>query len=492
MFQDKYTFQYDSKNNKDNDFIHIFHNYYFRCIKQLAVRGYKTVTKTDLYNIIESISVKKPEVKSIMEENNWEDFYNTFVENVEVENFDDYYNEVKRMSLLRDLAKDGYDISEFFDIDNNKDLSSGMRTNELLEKIELKTISLKRKYNIKKIKEEYKAGTDFAETKERNKKEPLIGDSFQSPSLNEILRGVYGFIIRVGKTGGGKSVFSIGDLCKTTCKEYWDYDKKCFVINKSRTGAGLFINTEMDIRNELDPLYIAWISGVERSHILDGEYYGDEEERVDYARKILCNSDLYIVDDPEFTTRSLIETLRYYKQKYGIRNACFDYIQNNGYIAKEISLETKIPQREDMVLLALTDRLKQEQRALSIGLLSAVQSNGNEDKTSHPDEGCMAGGKAQARKTNATIAQFPPTNKELEVYEMIRQKPEFKYKDLPLNNVIHILKSRSSKYPKYCKIFQYADTGTARTIDLAVLEKNNQPIPNFIGREIIVKSIDKE
>ena len=53
---------------------------------------------------------------------------------------------------------------------------------------------------------------------------------------------------------------------------------KKFITNKSRAGASLFINTEMDLRNELDPMFIAWISNVDRSHIIDGKY-GDEKKK---------------------------------------------------------------------------------------------------------------------------------------------------------------------------------------------------------------------
>ena len=56
--------------------------------------------------------------------------------------------------------------------------------------------------------------------------------------------------------------------------KYWDYNKQSFIVNKSRCGSSLFINTELEIREELDPIIIAWISGVPRSHIIDGKYEG--------------------------------------------------------------------------------------------------------------------------------------------------------------------------------------------------------------------------
>ena len=74
----------------------------------------------------------------------------------------------------------------------------------------------------------------------------------------------------------------------------------------------------MDLRKELDPLIIAWISGVSRGKIKDGYYCGDEEERVERAAQILLDSKLYIVDDPRFTTTSIVSTIKEYKNIHSI------------------------------------------------------------------------------------------------------------------------------------------------------------------------------
>ena len=324
------------------------------------------------------------------------------------------------------------------------------------------------------------------------KESPEYGASFQSPYLNTIFRGIYGFILRAAKSGGGKTVMSIGDLCKVTCTEYWDFNKNQFVKNKSRVGAGLFINTEMDMRKELDPIIISWISGVKRDHILDGFYSSGEEERVDYAAKILSESQLYIVDDPCFTTKSLVNTIREYSTLKQVKTVCFDYIQNNGYVASEIASETKVPQREDMVLLALTDRLKQIQRQCGVGLISAVQTNGQEDNMNFPTESCLAGSKAQVRKTDGTMAMLPPKKSELEIFDMIKGNNSLKIpEDAICNNITHIIKGRSSKFPKYIKIFQYVDYGNSRCYDWCVTDKDGALIKidklliEYDGRKIV-------
>ena len=320
------------------------------------------------------------------------------------------------------------------------------------------------------------------ETKERFKEEPLVGNSFQSEYLNGIFRGMYGFLIRVAKSGGGKSILSMGDLCKTTVTEYYDFTVGDFVKNKSRKGAGLFINTELDLRNELDPIIIAWISGVPRNHIIDGKYEDGEEDRVNRAAEILIESELYIVDDPQFTTRSLLTTIKDYALNKNIKTICFDYISDNGFVAKEISSETKVPQRQDMVLLTLTDRLKQVQRECGVSLISSVQTNGQEDNMEYPTEAVLAGGKSQVRKTDGTMCMLPPSKKELNQLENAiiqwnkrHNKVAFGQQIKP-NNVIHIIKGRGSKYPKNIKIFQHIDFSTGRTMDMFACDKYNNII----------------
>lgn len=387
-----------------------------------------------------------------------------------------YYNNLKKMSLLRVYKKQGRDISQFYDevIDNIKNLDN-YTVEQIINHFEAQDYDIRKRF-IKNVNvREYQAGTNFAETKERLKESPLMGSSFQSPYLNTIFRGAMGLILRAGKSGAGKSVLSLGDLCQMTITEYWDYKSQSFIKNKSREGSSLFINTEMDLETGLDIIIIAWISGVERGKILDGKYTKDEEYRIDRAREILLESELYIVDDPSFTIDSLISEIKDYVYNKQVKNVCFDYIQDNGIVSGKLANETKIPQRQDMVLLTLTDRLKQVQRECDINIITGCQTNNEEDKMPFPTESCLAGGKSQVRKTDGTMVMLPPKQKELDIFEELMIDGKLDTKNRP-NNIIHIIKGRSSAYPKYIKVFQYVDLGTGRSEDLLVLDKDNNPI----------------
>ena len=474
----------DSKYPIDKEeFQVLFHRILYATIYNLAINGCKSVSVMDIDEFCKPYESEY----NVLQDNTFEEYVATITELTDADNFEYYYKEFRKFSCLNAYKEKGFDIKQFYDEDKSEDSQL-----ENLNKYEIEDIvnyfegvqsQIKRQFNMRRVKEEYVAGTDFKESKERFKESPLIGNSFQSAYLNGIFRGMYGFLLRGAKSGGGKSVLSMGDLCKCTITEYYDYDKQDFVVNKSRKGKGLFINTELDLRDELDPMIIAWISGVPRNHILDGNYDEGEEERVDRASEILLESGLYVVDDPEFTTKSLVETIKDYAFNKGVQTVCFDYIANNGFVSKEISNETKVPQREDMVLLALTDRLKQVQRECGISLISAVQTNGTEDQMEYPTESCLAGGKSQVRKTDGTMIMLPPTKKELSQLGLAIAKWNNKYnkknkfgEQLNPNNVVHIIKGRGSKYPKNIKVFQYIDLSTSRTIDMFCTNKYNEPI----------------
>lgn len=473
----------DSKYPLDKDeWTILFQKILYATIYNLALNGCKSVSIMDIDEFV------KPFVSeyNVLEDNNFEDYIATVIELTDVDNFEYYYTEFRKFSCLNAYKEKGFDIKKFYDEDKSEESQlenlNQYSIEDIINYYEGLQVGIKRQFNVKRVKEEYVAGTDFMESKERFKESPLIGNSFQSEYLNGIYRGMYGFIIRGAKSGGGKSILSMGDLCKATIKEYYDLNKQCYVKNKSRKGAGLFINTELDLRDELDPMIIAWISGVPRNHIIDGSYEEGEEERVDKANEILLDSELYICDDPEFTTKSLTETIKDYALNKNVKTICYDYISNNGFVSKEISSETKVPQREDMVLLALTDRLKQVQRECGVSLISAVQTNGQEDNMEYPTESCLAGGKSQVRKTDGTMIMLPPTKKELSQLESAiakwnckNNKQSFGSTIYP-NNVIHIIKGRGSKYPKNIKVFQYIDLSTSRTLDMFCTDKQNNPI----------------
>lgn len=455
-----------------------FHNTLYRTMYNLVVNGAEEIDNV----IVDTFLRNYPEQYELCKQYDFMSFIPEIKRVANSDNISYHYDIVRKFAMLRAYKAVGFDIHEIYD--ESKDESSqrnklnSISLRDIDEYFESKRLAIKRNFISTDNIEHYKAGDDFEFTKEAFKETPRLGLSFQSEYLNDMYRGIMGLTLRSGASGSGKTTLSIGDACMSGVKYYYDLNKKKYVTNKSYIGNVLFINTEMDLREELDVMFIAWISGVSRNKIMDGIYHGDEEERVDKARQILELSGIYVVDNPEFTTKTLEEIIEDYIVDKNVKLVLFDYVQNQGYVANELAEASGIPMREDMVLLTLTDRLKQLSRKHNVPILTGTQLNGRELELSYPTEACLAGGKSQIRKADCSMIITPLTEKQMsEIEPYLAMYPNMKTP----NVIVHNIKGRASRFPKYIRVYQYVDLGTGRSEDLFATTKDLQPI-NTIER----------
>ena len=452
-----------------------FHNILYRTMYNLVASGAEEIDNV----VVDTFLRNYPEQYEICKQYDFMSFIPEIKRVASDKNVAYHYDVVRKFAMFREYKATGFDIHEIYD--ETKDEASqrnklnSISLRDIDEYFESKRLAIKRNFISTDNVEHYKAGDDFEFTKEAFKTTPRLGLSFQSPYLNDIYRGIMGLTLRSGASGSGKTTLSIGDACMSGIKYYYDLEKHKYITNKSYIGNVLFINTEMDLREELDIMFVSWISGVSRNKIMDGVYRGDEEERVDKARQILELSGIYVVDNPEFTAKTLEEIIEDYIINKNVKLVVFDYVQNQGYVANELAEESGIPMREDMVLLTLTDRLKQLSRKYNIPILTGTQLNGRELEMPYPTEACLAGGKSQIRKADCSMIITPLTEKQMNEIEPYIAT----YPDLPKPNlIVHNIKGRASRFPKYIRIYQYVDLGTGRSQDLYVTTKDLQPITN--------------
>ena len=218
----------DSKYPLDKDeWTILFQKILYATIYNLALNGCKSVSIMDIDEFVRPFISEY----NVLQDNNFEDYITTVIELTDVDNFEYYYTEFRKFSCLNAYKEKGFDIKKFYDEDKSEESQlenlNQYSIEDIINYYEGLQVGIKRQFNVKRVKEEYVAGTDFMESKERFKESPLIGNSFQSEYLNGIYRGMYGFILRGAKSGGGKSILSMGDLCKATIKEYYDLNKQC-------------------------------------------------------------------------------------------------------------------------------------------------------------------------------------------------------------------------------------------------------------------------
>lgn len=453
-----------------------FHHILYRTMYNLVASGAEEIDSV----VVDTFLRNYPEQYNVCKQYDFMSFIPEIKRVASDKNVAYHYEIVRKFAMLREYKATGFDIHEIYD--ETKDEASqrnklnSISLRDIDEYFESKRLAIKRNFISTDNVEHYKAGDDFEFTKETFKVTPRLGLSFQSPYLNDVYRGIMGLTLRSGASGSGKTTLSIGDACMSGVKYYYDLEKHKYITNKSYIGNVLFINTEMDLREELDIMFISWISGVSRNKIMDGIYHGDEEERVDKARQILELSGIYVVDNPEFTAKTLEEIIEDYIINKNVKLVVFDYVQNQGYVANELAEESGIPMREDMVLLTLTDRLKQLSRKYNIPILTGTQLNGRELEMPYPTEACLAGGKSQVRKADCSMIITPLTEKQMNEIEPYIAT----YSDLPKPNlIVHNIKGRASRFPKYIRVYQYVDLGTGRSQDLYVTTKDLQPITSI-------------
>lgn len=97
-------------------------------IRKLYEEGAKQLTPIEVDTEID----KHPNSAATYRRDNGLDFLKNAYEFADINNFDLYYKRVKKLSLLRRLQKDKYDISEFYI--NDKDIDDPLKALEIQER----------------------------------------------------------------------------------------------------------------------------------------------------------------------------------------------------------------------------------------------------------------------------------------------------------------------------------------------------------------------
>lgn len=453
-----------------------FHQIIYITCYNLAINDCKSITLFDINEFLRPYSAQY----QVYLDNNGDDYISTIIELVDEENFNYYYEQFKKFSCLNTYKENGFNVDMFYDETKTEDTQLENLNKYSLEEIikHFEGIQEKIKSDYTQIvSEEKKCGDGFEKVKEMFKDTPYFGAVMCSPIQTALYRGWCRghLLMRSAPSGFGKTILAVGELANVCAKEYYDEEQKCFVENPNYQGCGgLFINTEMNLSTELEPMFVAWISNVSRSKIMDGVYDNTlEEKRVDRAIEILHESNIYLVDDPKFTLQSLECTIKKYVLNEDVGYVVFDYLQDNGIIGKEMRKTHEVVAR-DTIILNMAEELKTWARMYNIGIYTSTQLNGNEKTQDIIDESCLSGGKAVKNKIDAGNIIMYPRKKELTIFEKIDKRKGFGI-DKP-NLISHNYKVRFGKYGSNIKIYQYADLGTGRIKDLCCTTVLNQPI----------------
>lgn len=405
-------------------------------------------------------------------------------------NFNYYYNRVKKMSALRALKADGFDIKkiyneEEFDLVKEKkqqERLDNMTVEEIFETFTKSLTDLQYDYVCKDDSEEGLIADGIDKLFESLQENPEIGIPLQGKIYNTIVRGARQkkYYLISGSSGTGKTRQMVGHACTIAFPERYDIENKKWVV----TGKGhkiLFFATEME-KEETQTMILAHISGVNEDKILNNNYETPEEkQRVYDAIKVMSYyKDNFIfvrIGDPSI---GQIKTLiKKEVLKYDIKYVFYDYIFSSpGLLTEYKSLNL----REDVILTLLSTALKDLANELNIFMMSGTQLNGNwQEFKGLRNQNLIRGSKGIVDKIDVGGISLPVTQEEHQVIDLLARKLG---KDIP-TQVQDIYKVRRGKYNRV-RIWSKVDLGTCRTEDLFLTDGDGNEIP-IVPNEYLFK-----
>lgn len=459
-----------------NDFPETFHKLIFAAINNLYKNGAEGI---DAVAIDEYLSHYETQYQVFIK-NEGVSFLEKIQEMALQSNFKYYYDQLKKFSLLRSYVEYGISVEEFFDPDEINPEVIEKQRKQLDEYTIQDIINHYKKKHSRVIapflntegQDSKKAGVGGHEQKEKWKQDTAWGIGYASAYLTTALHGIRKrrFNIKSAGTGVGKTRTSIADIGYACSPYYYDksLDKWCENPNGKSNG-GLYIGTEMELLEEIDPILWAYIADVPQDHIEFNLYEDGEEERVDKAIDILEHeANIWFEYVPEYDANTLEEIIETHKLEHDIEYVWFDYISATVELNSEYAAEskTKMVVREDQVLANLSKKLKNFTRKFDVSIDSFTQVTGDFKNEANRDQTIVRGAKAIIDKADGAMIAMPPTEKELKKIEPITR--ELINKPTP-NLVYSLYKNRGGKWNKI-KIWLYIDYSTMRVHDLFVTD----------------------
>jgi replicative DNA helicase len=466
------------------DFPEAFHKLIFAAIHNLYANGAKAI---DAVAIDEFLSRYETQY-AIFKRNDGMEFVDEIANAAVPTNISYYYEQLKKFSLLREYIRHGIDVSEFFNpdevdpatVENQRKLLDDSSVFEIINHFKRKQLEISSKFMGPKEATGKKAGAGGKEQKEKWKKGNSWGIGYSSAFLTTALYGLRRgrFTVKSAPSGTGKTRCALADLCYSCSPEYYDSKRKCWCKNPNGDNSVLYIGTEMELLEEIDPILWAYIADVPQEHIMFGTYEDDEEERVDYAIELLeSKASIWLAYVPEYTAGVLEELIERHVVKHNIHHVFFDYIHTTVELIGEFATEskTKMTVREDQVLSNLSNKLKNMARKYRVSIDTATQVSGDYKNENNRDATIVRGAKAIIDKSDGAYIMTRPTAMELKKLEPIMRElfgaPE-------PNLCLSLYKNRGGKWADI-RIWLYIDYGTMRTHDLFVTDNAYNLLPDF-------------
>lgn len=490
--------QKDKYNLSVDDFTGVFERSIFSAIELLYDNGVRVIDPINIYDAIQANGAAQVAYTN----SNGTEYLNDAKEFAQIENFGFYYQKLKKFNLLRDLQKQNFDTSIFY---NEFELNSeAAKINQKFEELSVEDIckqirktysGLENKYlrngevEIESVEDGYL--TFLRELDE----EPNIGAPIQGRFYSHIINGAERktLTIRAGSSGSGKSRNAMADACFLAYPIHFDSSLNEWV-KEGGTEKVLFIITEQTMRQARE-MIMAYLTDINSDRFRYGKSLTSEErERIKKAELIIKQyNNLILMKVPNPTISSLQALIRDQVLLEDFSVVFYDYI----YISPELLGEFKGSQlRNDELLLLMSNALKNLAVELDIAIFTSTQVNANaDDNRDIRNEASLAGGRATINKADNGAILARPKADELKVIGPAINT----HGGITPNLVTDVFKVRSGRYTQV-RVWSYVNLGTLKrkdlfvtdallnTIDDIVIEKDFQGATKLTDDEVVAMS----
>lgn len=452
---DKYTIS-------EQDFPEDFHRIVFGSIYNIHMTG--SAVSID---VIIDYLVNKQKFNAIFQTNKGVEYLAEASQMARENEFNYYYNRLKKFSLLRAYDNIGLDVSFLYDPINILDTQKRQAQDDWLDSSSLISIASAIDKKIEDIKLNYvdddgslgyQAGDGIVELIEDLERHPEVGIPLYGQLINTVTKGarLRKFYLRSAATGTGKTRSMIADACNFACNQI--YHSQFGWIKNGTSQPTLFIATEQD-KGEVQTMMLAFLADVDEDHILKGQYLEDERERVLKAANIIQNSPIWVEELPDFSLQDVENKIKKNIRERGVKYVLFDYLQTSLKILEEISRKSGgVRLREDNILFMLSAKLKDLANKYGIFIMSATQLNSDYKDSETPDQNLLRGAKSIADRIDVGLILLNVTDDDLlKIEPILDANKNFERPNLKLS----VYKNRRGAY-KGVYLWCSADLSTCR------------------------------
>lgn len=449
---------------RPEDFMQSLHKIVFKAINNIVFNAsgdkVTNVTAVDIDNYLSSY----PTQYKVWNEQDGYEYIQNCLKHANKETYWQSYDLLKKMSVLRAYVEEGFDISDLYDwesedyFEKEKSIQElrKMELKDIFEYFTLKNLRVKDDFNIETDIKNFKAGQNITELLDKTKEGRGYGYptscGYENSSFGGLKKGK--FLLRSGSTGSMKSSFQIRDMIDVAVNKIYKHDKW---MDNGISIPSLFISTELDEEN-LNYMALSYLTGINRNVIKFGLFNKQQRALLEEAGKILEESPFYLVHMPNYTITDMEDVIERHVLDYNVQYVAFDYIENKSSLQRSINELYGSVQREDQVLLYLSDKLKNVAEKYDISIQSATQLNrSGVGRDMQMNTNALRGGSAIADKVDVGMILHKAKESDLEKVQEIIEDSGFGNEP----NMIRFLYKNREGIPEVI-FFTYLDKSTIR------------------------------